>query len=276
MLSRIPERKIDQIPDEDGAKRLADQMRASGIDALFVEVEHSSRKSLRFLQHFTFLKHLTVYGRARDVEAIAALTGLRELCFVRVTVSDFAFLAGLHGLRLFEMRFGGCKAFDLLAEARNLIGLGFLQVPTLKSLDFVTAMPRLQLLEVDSCKGIAALPDLSNNRDLRKFVLWTMNGLTSLEGVEKARHLEYLVVGEAKVLPPGEFHRVRQCPSLRKVLVGLALMNSARYRDACECVPEHLQMDGYYGTEYESFSYHGYERPAEPGAAPDRGGISSG
>jgi hypothetical protein len=271
MLSRVPERKIDQIPDEDGAKRLADQVRASGIEALFVEVENSSLKSLQFLKHFTFLKFLTVGGHARDIEAIAALTGLRELCFVRVTVPDFGFLAALHDLRLFEMRFGGCKAFETLAEARNLMGLGFLRLPTLKSLEFVSRMPRLQLLEVDSCKGITALPDFSNNRDLRKLVLQTMNGLTSLEGVEKARHLEYLVVGEAKALPANEFRRVRQCPSLRKVLVGLALMNSARYRDACKCVPANLQMDGYEGTEYEVFLFRGYQQPAERGAAPDRG-----
>lgn len=259
MLSRVLERKIDQIPDEDGGKRLADEVRASGIEALFVEVEKSSRKSLQFLKHFPFLKFLTVGGHARDIEAIAALTGLRELCFLRVTVPNFTFLAALPELRLFEMRFGGCKAFETLAEAKKLIGLGFLRLPTLKDLGFISSMPRLQLLTVDSCKGVAALPDFSKNRVLRKLDLHTMNGLTSLEGVEKARHLEYLIVGEAKVLPPNEFRRVRQCPSLRKVLVGLALTNSARYRDACKCVPENLQMDGYYGTEYESFSFSGYK-----------------
>lgn len=262
MLSRVPDRKIVQVPDDDGAKRLADEMRASGIESLFVEVEQSPLKSVQFLRHFPFLKYLAIGGYARGVETIAALTGLKELCFLRVTVPDFGFLGGLRHLRLFDMRFGGCKAFETLSAASTLIGLKFLRLPTLKSLDFVSSMPRLQLLEVDSCKVIARLPDFSRNPDLRKLVLETMNGLTCLANVETAQRLEYLVVMEAKALPPEEFRRVSRCPSIRKVLVGLALMNSARHRDACNCVPETLRMDGYYGTEYVGFSFRGYTQPA--------------
>jgi hypothetical protein len=265
MLSNVKRRRIKQVPDADGAKRLADEMQASGSESLFVEVETSAHKSLTFLEHFSFLKYLDVGGHARDLDTIAALAGLRELCFLRVTASDFGFLAGLKDLRLFDMRFGGCKSFETLAVAANLIGLRLLRLPSLKSLGFVGSMPRLQLLEVDSCKGIAALPDLSPNPDLRKLVLETMNGLTSLEGIETAQQLEYLVVsGEAKALQPEEFRRVSRCPLLR-VRVGLG--NPAPYRRALACVPQERRL-----TEDADFSFRGYEQPAESAAAPDRSG----
>lgn len=272
MLSRVPSRQLKQVPDTDAAKRLAEEMRAAGEVSLDVEVEQSAKKSLKFLEHFPFLKYLAVGGRARDLDTLAGLTGLRELCLMRVTVPDFGFLAGLRELRIFDMRFGGCKAFDALGAAKDLIGLSFLRLPTLKTLDFVAAMPALQLLKVDSCKGVTGLPDFSGNPKLRKIVLETMNGLESLAGVETARRLEHLVVAEAKALPPSEFRRVTRCPALRKVLVGLALTTSARYKEAIDYVPADLQMDGYYGTEYQHFSFEGYAQPAEPGAAPDPAG----
>ena len=263
MLSRVKSRQLKEVPDSDTAKRLADEMQAAGRDSLHVEVEKSKTKSLRFLEHFSFLKYLSVGGQARDLDILAGLTELRELCLLRVTVPDFGFLAGLRSLRIFDMRFGGCKAFDTLAAAKHLIGLGFLRLPTLKNLDFVASMPDLQLLKLDSCKGITRLPDLSSNRKLRKVVLETMNGLESLAGVETAPGLEYLVVMEAKVLPPSEFKRVKRCPSLRKVLVGVGLTTSARNKEAEGYVPADLQMDGYYGTEYQHFSFEGYDQPSE-------------
>jgi hypothetical protein len=266
MLSRIPSQQLNQVPDADAAKRLAEEMQAAGRASLDVEVEKSARKSLKFLEHFPFLKYLSVGGHARDLDTLAGLTQLRELCLMRVTVPDFGFLAGLRDLKIFDMRFGGCKAFDTLVTAKNLIGLSFLRLPTLKNLDFVASMPDLQLLKVDSCKGVIGLPDYSANPKLRKIVLETMNGLESLAGVETAQRLEYLVVMEAKALPPSEFQRVTRCSSLRKVLVGLALTTSARYKEAIGYVPADLRMIGYYGTEYQHFSFDGYTQPAEPGA----------
>ena len=271
MLSRVKSQQLKQVPDADAAKRLAEQMQAAGRVSLHVEVEKSAKKSLKFLEHFPFLEYLAVGGHARDLETVAGLTRLRELCLMRVTAADFDFLAGLRDLRIVDMRFGGCKAFHTLAAAENLIGLSFLRLPTLKNLDFVASMPALQLLKLDSCKGIIGLPDFSNNPKLRKIVLETMNGLESLAGIETAPHLEYLVVMEAKALPPAEFQRVTNCPSLRKVLVGLALTTSARYKEAVGHVPADLQMNGYYGTEYQHFSFDGYAQPAEPGAAPGGG-----
>lgn len=262
-LSCIKSRKLDRIPDKDGAKQLAQQMQESGEESLSLDVENSPVKSLRFLEHLPFLKYLDVGGKVRHLEAIAALTGLRELCLMRVTVPDFKFLAGLNELRLFDMRFGGCKAFDTLSAAKNLIGLALMRLPSLKNLDFVKAMSELQLLEVDSCKGISRMPDFSKNPALRKIKLETMNGLASLKNIEKANQLEYLVVMETKTLPSSEFKRIVNCPSLRKVLVGPDLMTSARYREAVSYVPEELQMDGYYGTEFEKFSFQGDYQPVE-------------
>jgi hypothetical protein len=264
MLSRITSRQLTQVPDTDAAKRLAEEMQAAGQVSLDVDVEQSAKKSLKFLEHFPFLKYLAVGGHARDLDALAGLTRLRELCLMRVTVPDFGFLTGLRDLRILDMRFGGCKAFDTLAASKNLIGLSFLRLPTLKNLDFVVSMPGLQLLKVDSCKGVTGLPDFSANPKLRKIVLETMNGLESLAGIETAQRLEHLVVMEAKALPPSEFQRVTRCPSLSKVLVGLALTTSARYKEAIGYVPTDLQMDGYYGTEYQHFSFDGYAQPADP------------
>ena len=132
MLSCVLSQTVDQIPDESSAKRLAELMPAQESNRCSWMTENSSRKSLRFLEHFTFLKYLTVGGHARDLEAVTALTRVAGTVLLRVTIPDFAFLAGLHGLRLLDIRFGGCKAFDTLAEAKHLIGLSFLRLPTLK------------------------------------------------------------------------------------------------------------------------------------------------
>ncbi|MBX3442484.1 MAG: hypothetical protein KF774_08750 [Planctomyces sp.] len=258
-MTNVKVRKLVEAPDEEGARRLAVEMQAAGERSLEIEVEASKRKSVEFLESFSFLEELTVGGHAKGLDAIANLASLRELCFLRVTVPDFGFLQGLKQLRIFDMRFGGCKAFETLSVAKSLFGLRLMRLPSLQNLDFVSAMPKLQLLDVDSCKGIERLPDFSKNKQLRRLLLQTMNGLISLEGIESARALEDLIVMEAKLLPPGEFARVRQCKSLRGVLAGVGLTTSARYREALACIPENLQMDGFYATENANFAYQGYQ-----------------
>jgi hypothetical protein len=264
MLSRLPEVELKQVPSEDEARRIAADMKSKKIESLTIDVEQSKQKSVACLEHFPFLKQLCVGGHARDIETIASLKSLRELCFLRVTVPDFRFLAGLKSLKLFDMRFGGCKAFDTLAAATRLIGLNLLRLPTLTSLDFVRAMPDLQLIQLDSCKGITRLPDFSNNPKLRKLVLETMNGLVLLKGIETARGLEQLVVMEAKELPPREFEHAVRAPAIKKILAGIGLTTSARYKEAESLIPERLQMDGYYGTRNTEFTFRGYKQPAVP------------
>ena len=88
-----------------------------------MDVEKSAKQSVKFLEHFPFLKYLAVGGHARGLDTLAGLTELRELCLMRVTVPAFGVLAGPRDLRILDMRFGGCTAFDTLAAAKNLIGL---------------------------------------------------------------------------------------------------------------------------------------------------------
>jgi hypothetical protein len=263
MLSDVKRKQIKEVPDAAGAKRLADEMQASGRDSLSVDVDRSTNKSLKFLEGFRFLRYLDVGGRARDLEAIAGLPELRELCLLRASVSNFSFLAGLTELKLFDMRFGGCKAFETLAFAKHLIGVRLLRLPSLKNLDFVGSMPDLQALDVDSCKGVARLPDFSNNPRLRKLVLQTMNGLTSLEGAETAERLEYLVVYGAKALPSVQFAHAARGPAIRTIFVNRVLMTSAQYEEALAQIPDGIHQEHYFGTEVERFDFEGYERPPQ-------------
>ncbi len=262
MLSKVKYWQIKRLPDTHSAAELADRMLTAGVHAASVDVTHLPGRSLAFLTAFPFLRYLSVSGPARSLESIACLRDLRELCFLSVKVQSFDFLAELQCLRLFDMRFGGCKSFHTLAAAGHLVGLSFLHMTSLRDLSFVSPFRDLEYLSIHECKQIASLPDLAPCTALRKLVLLTMNGLTSLRGIESAPALEQLVVGEARDLPPTEFARVTRCAAIQKVLVGLAPIGSARHTEALQFVPNHLRMAGYYGTEFENFSFRSYPQHA--------------
>jgi hypothetical protein len=262
MLARVKDRYIKQVPDDESAKRLAEEMQSAGRLSLRIDVEKSQGKSLRFLKHFPFLQYLAVGGPARDLDAISGLTQLRELCLMSVSVPDFGFLGGLPDLRILDMRLGGSKSYESLAAARRLVGLSLLRVHALTNLNFLASLPELQFLKLHACKGIACLPDLSANPKLRKIVLDVMNGLETLAGIETAPGLELLVVSEAAALPPPEFQRVTQCPSLRKVHANAAIPPSRRHTESVSHVPHELLLPDYYGTEYAEFIFDGYQQPA--------------
>lgn len=261
MLSPVKDRYIKQVPDDEAARRLADEMQSADRVSLRVEVEKSQGKSLRFLKYFPFLQYLAVGGPARDLDAISELPLLREICLMRVSVPDFAFLGGLLDLRILDMRLGGSKDYESLAAVRRLAGISFLRVHGLADLNALASLPELQFLKLHSCKGINRLPDLSANPKLRKIVLDVMNGLVTLAGIETAPGLELLVVSEAAALPPSEFQRVTHCPSLRKVHANAAIPPSRRHAESVRHVPPDLLLPDYYGTEYAEFVFDGYDQP---------------
>ncbi len=250
----IQSKKLTDISDSERVKAFAERLKSDGISSLIIEVERSPRKKLDVLKYFDFVTHLTIGGKASGLDNIAYLTNLKELCLLRVNVSSFSILESLKNLSVIEMRFGGCKDFNSLKNIDWIDGISFLKIPSLKELIFLEDTASLQILELESCKGIQRLPSLVNMHKLKRIVLMTMNGLQSLSELQGSSSIEELIVGETKAMLPREFEVVNQVPSLKSVMCGIGLTTSKRYRDAIKHVPKHLQMDGFYGTANEYFN----------------------
>jgi hypothetical protein len=90
---------------------------------------------------------------------------------------------------------------------------------------------------------------------LRRVVLEQVNRLECLNGVSLAPNIESVVVMGADSLQPKAFECLVTKSTVKGILPGIGLMNSSKYKEALDLIPESMIMNGFYGTENQEFSF---------------------
>lgn len=167
------------------------------------------------------LRSLSLGGLPKDVEAIASLTGLEALSLAGFTFPSLEFLRPVQALERLWICAGSLRSLEPLGEFPRLKALEVMMVRKLNDLSPLSGVKPLQYLALSDMKSIAAMPDCTQLKALRRVYLDTMNGITDLSGLTKAPHLEELIVVGSKIDAP-VFDPVVASRRLKRVTIGLA------------------------------------------------------
>lgn len=88
---------------------------------------------------------------------------------------------------------------------------------------------------------------------MRRVIFEETNRLSDLSGLADAPNLSDVVVSDADALLPEAFDPIVANPSVGKILPGIALTNTRRWQAVLDRIPAHRLMEGFYGTENETF-----------------------
>lgn len=239
--------------DLDTLAEIGREMASKGHNALKVEKERLGVSSLKFLNHFTHLEAISIYGISRDISVLAELPNLRSVALCSLSTKDVSFLNELEHLEELWIQGSRFKDWDSLralttVKAITLFGLRG------DDFGFLSDMKALQVVHFMNCSQLKTIPDFSKLTRLRRLVLDTVNGLEDISGLAGASSLEDLIVMGAKSLPPEAFDCLVEHPTLHRILPGIGLIGSKRYKDLIARLPERLIMNGFYGTANEQFT----------------------
>lgn len=213
----------------------------------------SKKITLAFLESFTALRELSLIGNLKNYETIGKLVGLQRLSLGSLSSPDLTVLAGMKKLERFHLQFGSATDISSVGDLPKLKALGLMRVRGLADLGPVASIATLQYLMLDGLKQVTRLPDFGKLKKLRRVHLETMNGLETLEGLDKAPALEDLIVMECYKLPPEAFACLKGHKKLKAVLPGIGTTVSKKVLDVEAMFPGKL-MDGFYATPHQTFT----------------------
>ena len=239
--------------DAEALARIGGEMAANGQIGLKVEKERFSGSSLEFLNDFTHLEAIAIYGISRGISVLGKMLNLRSVALCGLSTKDLGFLNKLEHLEELWIQGLRLKGWDSLGQLRQV------KVITLFNLrqddfGFLGVMESLQIIHFDRCSGLVSIPSLHKLSVLRRLILDTVNRLEDLSGAASAPVLEDVVVMGADAIEPKAFDCLIGHSTLCGILPGIDLMDSMRYRDLVSRLPEDLLMDGFYGTPNEEFT----------------------
>lgn len=212
----------------------------------------SKKISLAFLESFAALREFGVIGNLKNFETIGKLVGLERLFLGSQSSPDLSILAGMKKLERFHLQFGSATDISPVGDLPKLKALGLMRVRGLADLSPVASIASLQYLMLEGLKQVTHLPDFGKLKKLRRVHLEIMNGLETLEGLEKAPALEDVVVIECYKMPPQAFACLKGHKKLKAVLPGIALIGSKKSMEVKAMFPGKL-MDGFYATLHQIF-----------------------
>jgi hypothetical protein len=197
------------------------------------------------------LRSLSLARLPKHLEAIEALSGLKELSFLGFTFKSLDVVRSLENLERVWIGFGSVPSIDPIGELRNLKALELMRVRKLGELSPLSAATSLQYLALGDMKQVEKMPDCSRLKSLRRVYLDTMNGVTDLSGLTKAPKLEDLIVVQSKI-EADVFDPIIASPTPKRVTVGLASRKATAEIDAM-LGPRAVNL---FGTKDEKFVLH--------------------
>jgi len=176
---------------------------------------------LTVLERFSALKSLTLEGQTKGIAAISKLTMLEDLTLRSITLPDLSLLLPMTGLLALDIKLGGTKDLGLLPRIGTLEYLELWMVKGLTDISAVGNLPHLRYLFLQALRRVQALPDLSNDKQLRRIHIETMKGLHDLRPLATAPALEQLLLIDMAHLQPEDLRPLVGLPNLKGVDIGL-------------------------------------------------------
>ncbi len=239
--------------DTDKLSELGKEMAMKGQFGLKIEKERLSISSLDFLHDFRHLEEISIYGVSKKISILADLPNLRSVALCSLSTKDVGFLSSLNKLEEIWIQGIRLKDWNSLRQLKQIKAITLFNLRQ-ENLSFLEDMKNLQIIKINRCSKVKAIPSLKNLHQLRRVILETVNSIEDISGISQAPNLKDIIVMGADSLSPEEFDCFKSNKSIRKVLPGIGLMNSKRYKNVISRLPSELLMNGFYGTQNEGFT----------------------
>jgi hypothetical protein len=195
-------------------------VKPDSLRSLSIGWTRSKKPDLRIIERFSQLEQLYIEGHRKNIEVVGRLSRIRDLTLRSITLPSLGFLHDLPNLLSLDLKLGGVKGLNELADLKQLRYLELWQVRGVADLAPVSDMTGLQFMFLQSLPHIAMLPDLSRLTALRRLHLDNMKGLKDLSPLASAPALEDFVHISAKGLDPDDFRGLLGLATLKRVFVG--------------------------------------------------------
>lgn len=168
------------------------------------------------------LKHLTIHGQRKNIEAIGLLSSLETLHLSGVTIPNLSFINELTNVYELGFNLVSSNDFDVIKGA----GIKSLSVSELRGrveVDFVGKFPNLQQLRLSYLNKVKKIPKLSSPRSLKCLSISEMKSLTDIASLYDCWNLEALFhAGTATKLRVHDFDAIVNMKKLKFATIGLS------------------------------------------------------
>ncbi len=173
--------------------------------------------SLQFLDAMPALRGLFLAGHKKDLAAVQAAGGIRELGLSMITLPDLRVILPLSELSALSIILGGTRDLALLPKFRRLEKLMLMRITKMSDLGVLAELTGLKKLHLDWMRNITTLPSLAPLARLKRVRLDTMKGLTDLAPVAAAPALRELSVTNMPQLKAENFRCLIGHPHLERL-----------------------------------------------------------
>jgi len=185
----------------------------------------SKKPSIRTLSRFKNLQFLYNEGQTNGVEAINDLISLEKIVLRSITVPNMDFILGLKNLWSIDIKLGGTKNFSALKNFPGVKYLELWQINKLADISFISEMPDLQNLFIQSLRNVEALPNFKNSHKLRRVSLENLKGLKDISSLKDAPALEEFIYAHAQNQSPKNLTAILENESIKQILIRFGSVN---------------------------------------------------
>lgn len=204
-----------------------------GLTTLRLGTTRSKKPDLAPLRRFSSLKNVYVEGHSKSIEVLGGLSDLEDITLRSISTPNLEYLRPLNKLRSLDIKLGGIQSLAGVENKDSIKYLELWQIRGYSDADFISSLPGLQNLLLQSLPHIEALPSLRGSQLLRRIILINLKGLRDLSELEGAPSLEEFALFEGNHQDPEQLVPVLSNPAVLRVAAGFG---SQRKNDRFEAL----------------------------------------
>jgi hypothetical protein len=179
----------------------------------------SGKLSVRFLERFGGLQHLSLARDVQELDTVQKLQSLESLALDKVSISP-DIPAALPRLNKLSLMHGSMADPSALGRCKCLGELQLYRVRQLDQLDFLSSLTALRRLDLGALAQAVHLPSLKPLRELQFVHLEQLAKLESLLPVKDAPSLCQLHIERMNQIPESDYEAFKSHPSLIELTPG--------------------------------------------------------
>jgi hypothetical protein len=165
------------------------------LKQLYLHQTRSKKPRIDAIARFVELEVLYLESQSKGIESINSLKKLQKITLRSISTPNLNYLNALEQLWSVDIKLGGIKDFQALKSLPDLKYLELWQVRELSDISFISDLPSLQNLFIQSLPNVEELPSLDKLLKLRRINLENLKGLKKLDALRTAPSLtEFIYV----------------------------------------------------------------------------------
>jgi len=221
------------------------------LTEMYLGATRSKKPDLKPLSRFSMLKNLYIEGHTKNIESLGELMCLERLTLRSITTSDLSYLSDLPALWSLDIKLGGIRSFVGIHGKDSIKHLELWQIRELGDVTFVSDLPGLQYLFLQSLPHIESFPSLVNAQVLRRVVIENLKSLSDFSAFETAPALEEFALIQGYKQMPEQLLPVLRNPSVRQARGGFG--SHRKNNTFLRLLKEHGKADW---TTVKPFEFH--------------------